>query len=146
MPDTYIYRKDHSEIVRLIEEISPLLDFNMVTDEADTIYTMLTKLSNKLFPHLTTESKQLYPFLYIHKDSEVRLPAIRFYYKHKEMIKELEEYQMKWPDSLSIEKRPFEFIRDCHILFETLRQRIENENTVLFPLIEKNLSKETLSK
>lgn len=138
MPDTYNYRKDHSEIVRLIEELSPLLDFNMVSDDADTIYALFTKLSDKLFPHLTSESKHLYPFLYIHQDSEVRLPAIRFYYKHKEIMKDLEEYQLKWPDSSSIQKRPFEFIRDCNYFIDTLRQRIEKENTVLFPLIEKD--------
>ncbi len=140
MPDTYNYRKDHSEIVRLIEEISPLLDFNMVSDDSDTIYALFTKLSDKLFPHLTSESRHLYPFLYIHQDSEVRLPAIRFYYKHKEIMKDLEEYQLKWPDSSSIQKRPFEFIKDCHCFLDTIRQRIEKENTVLFPLIEKNAS------
>lgn len=138
MPDTYSYRKDHSEIVRLIEEISPLLDFNMVSDDADTIYALFTKLSDKLFPHLTSESRHLYPFLYIHQDSEVRLPAIRFYYKHKEIMKDLEEYQLKWPDSSSIQKRPFEFIKDCNGFIDTLRQRIEKENSVLFPLIEKD--------
>jgi hemerythrin-like domain-containing protein len=125
----------------LIEEISPFLIFNMVSDDSDSVYALFEKLSDKLFPHLTTESKHLYPFLYIHQDSEVRLPAIKFYYRHKEIIKNLEEYLMKWPNSASIKNRPFEFIKDCNCFFDTLRLRIEKENTVLFPLIEKDVAR-----
>ena len=141
MPDTHAYRKEHSEIVRLIEEVFPLLDFSMISDNADSIYSLFLRISGKLSPHLNTESKHLYPFLYIHQNNEVRLSGQKFYYTHKEIIKEHKEHRMKWPDSSSIQKKPLEFIRDSHGFLDKLRQRIDKENTVLFPQIEKNPAK-----
>ncbi len=115
----------------------PFLDFDLISEDPGTIHSLFLKLSEKLFPHMTMEAKNLYPYLYIHQASEVRIPAIRFYYKHKEMMRELEEYTMKWEEPASIQKRPFEFIKDCNIFCEALRQRINKENNELFPLVEK---------
>ena len=137
MPDTYIFRKEHSEIIRIIEEIVPFLDFDQISEDPVTIHGLFVKLSEKLSPHMTMEAKHLYPYLYIHEDNQVRIPAIRFYYKHKEMMRDLEEYKMKWDNPNSIQKRPFEFIKDCNVFCEALRQRIDKENNELFPLVEK---------
>lgn len=137
MPETYIYRKQHSEIIKIIEEMVPFLNFDQVSEDPITIHSLFLKLSKILSPHLSTEAKNLYPFLYIHQDNQVRIHAIRFYYKHKEIMRELEEYKMKWDKPNSVQKRPFEFIKDCNIFCETLRQRIDKENNELFPLIEK---------
>ncbi len=137
MPETYIYRKQHSEIIKIIEEMAPFLDFDLVSQDPITIHSLFAKLSAKLSPHLLMEAKNLYPFLYIHQDNQVRINAIRFYYKHNEIMKKLEEFKVQWNETDSIKKRPFEFIRDCNIFCDTLRHRIDRENNELFPLVEK---------
>ena len=137
MPETYIYRKEHSEIIKIVEELAQFLDFDQVSEDPITIHSLFLKLSEKLSPHLLLEAKNLYPYLYIHQDNNVRINAIRFYYKHKEMMRDLEEYKIKWDKPDSVQKRPFEFIKDCNFFCEALRQRIDKENNELFPLVEK---------
>lgn len=137
MPQTNLYRKQHSEIIKIIEEMAPFLDFNVVSENPVSTHSLFLKLSEKLSPHLAMEAKNLYPFLYIHQNNQVRIHAINFYYKHKELMKDLEEYNIKWDNPDSVQKRPFEFIKDCSTLCDNLRKRFYKENNELFPLIEK---------
>lgn len=140
MPDTALYRNEHLEIIRIIDDMKPLLDFVQVSGNPLAINKLFIKLSEILSPHMAMEEKHLYPYLYVHHDSNVQIPAIRFYYQHKEILRELKKYQLKWAEIDSIQKRPFEFIQDCNLFCETVRLRIEKENTELFPLVERDFS------
>ncbi len=132
MPQTTPFREQHSEMERLIRQITDQFDPVRLANGPIAVRAQLVQLTEIWKMHLTMEEECLYPPLLRNADRRVRALARRF---HKEMTglsRKVEAYAGKWSTPKSIQSRPETFVRESRELFDALNQRIRRENTELF--------------
>ncbi len=131
------YRRQHEEILGLTNELSGYLHEQKLKNDAQEARKILSKLSGALKVHLAMEDNSLYPRLLQSKDEKIKEVARRFIEEIGGIAPVFNHYLNKWPNPASIENNPLEFIRETTELFNALKNRIERENNILYPLIDK---------
>jgi iron-sulfur cluster repair protein YtfE (RIC family) len=129
-------RIQHSEIIAVLDDISSHLTAAELSDDSTHVYGLLLTLSDQLSFHLKREDKALYPALFRHPDKQISKLAKKFYEEMGGISKAFQEYTARWPHAASIQDSSADFIRETKEIFATLCDRIEKENTVLYPRLE----------
>jgi Hemerythrin HHE cation binding domain len=136
MSETEIYRRQHVEIVKLVQGVQAFLAPGALKGDASAVRLKLSELSAKVGLHLAMEDGTLYPALMAHRDPKVRDTASRFNNEMSGIKAAFQTYSEKWTES-AIRGNSVGFIEETNRLFVALANRIHRENTELYPLLER---------
>lgn len=137
MSATAMYRKQHIELVELVQSIAEKLDESVIANgAARDISELLTKLAGKLLVHLAAEDHGLYPKLIDSGDAEAASTAKQYRDEMGGLKEAFQGYYAKWNGADKIRNDSGAFIKDSHGVFEALGERVQKENTVLYPLAD----------
>jgi len=133
-----MYRKQHSELVEVVQAIAGKLDPASLANSGATETTALLKvLAGKLLVHLAAEDYDLYPKLIASTDRETATTAKQFQDEMGGLKGAFQAYYGKWNTPELVQADPAGFIDDTQGVFEALGTRVEKENTVLYPLADR---------
>ena len=133
-----LYRRQHSDLVELVKEISGKLDEDALSGSgAVEVKELVTRFAGKLLIHLAAEDDALYPKLIAAADHEISDTAKRFKDEMGGLKEDFLAYQAQWGRAEHIQKDPAGFVRETQRLFKALGNRVEREDTVLFPLADR---------
>jgi len=132
------YRGRHDELLNMISDLRAILDKEhlKIRPNAKTAHQLLCDLAGKVKEHLSEEDKGLYPPLLIHEDPKVKSIAWGFINGEKPLRKAFDGYHRKWLKNCDFNFTDA-FIQESHDIFEMIMKRIEQEQTILFPKLEK---------
>lgn len=133
MVRTARFRRQHDEIMTIVQNISSLLTDDLKED-ARKVPPLLSTLAGKLTVHLAMEDNALYPSLL--KDDKLRPLAERFMAEMGGISATFKEYVRKWPDAGAIEGQTADFIQETQRVFAILKERIIREDQELYPLVD----------
>ncbi len=142
MLETDTYRRQHDDLLDLMEQISVILSKARFRKELSKLHSLLNQLNGRFSVHLAMEDESLYPSLQEHPDEMVRTVAGHFMGEMGGLFDKFKRYMNTWKLSNSIINDQMEFIRQTERLMDMIKNRIERENSELYPLAEgKQLSK-----
>jgi len=137
MEKTLRFRKQHEEIVELAKKISALLNEETLKKEAKTCRSLLAKMAGILNMHLVAEDNVLYPRLLQDENNQIKSMAQKYMVEMSGLKEVFADYMKNWPSSITIEKKPSQFITDTARIFAALNQRIEKENNELYYIVDR---------
>jgi hypothetical protein len=137
MPRLDIFRKQHEELMAFLKRMAPMLKPDQLARDSKPVSDLLTQLISKLMVHLAMEDRSLYPRLVVHQDRPTRETAKRFMAEMGSVAQTFGAYSKKWMTAEAIRLDPITFVTETRQLFEVLGKRIEQENTLLYPLAER---------
>lgn len=136
MPRTDMFRQQHESIIALAQEITWRLDPGVLGSNARDTWMLLSTLSGKLGTHLAMEDRSLYPSLLSHSDERVKHTAREFITEMGAISQAFTSYKVKWATSSAIQDAPETFVKETRQIFSALRQRVDKENKILYPLLD----------
>jgi iron-sulfur cluster repair protein YtfE (RIC family) len=136
MAATDNFRKQHAELVEFVRKIEPLLDPQKLVTAAPEVRALLSTMIGKLSLHLAVEDNSLYPRLKQHKDTNLRELATKFEREMSGLKPVVEAFSRKWTES-AIRADAAAFCAETRKVFTTLADRIQRENTVFYPAVDK---------
>jgi hypothetical protein len=136
MGTTENFRKQHADIVVLVEKIKAGLLPARLAAEAGATRRDLSTLMGKLTLHFAMEDNALYPRLEKHARSDVRETAATFMSEMSGIKPQLEAFAKKWSEP-AIRGDAEAFCAEARKLFVALGDRIQRENTVLYAMVDK---------
>ncbi|HYE48297.1 MAG TPA: hemerythrin domain-containing protein [Azospirillaceae bacterium] len=134
MRPTDNYRRQHTEITTLLEQLHALL---LVPQPAagDSLAATLRRLTGKLTVHLAMEDQSLYPRLLQSPDARIAATAARFQQEMSGIREAFQQFLGRWTDAaIQADRAGFSAALDA--LSAVLSRRIERENTELYPLLD----------
>ena len=137
MRPTDTFRQHHAEILDIAGEISGLLTEPEVQKEASRITQLLARFAGKLKGHLAMEDKVLYPKLLNHDDPHINHMASRFMNEMGGISETVVAYCGQWSTPAAISGDARTFITETKRLFRALEKRIDREDNVLYPALDK---------
>ena len=130
------FRQQHDELLALANDLAAELDAGKLGQDASDARSALSKLAGKLVLHLGAEDKHLYPRLMESDNPETQKIAKQFVDEMGGIAKAFTSYNDKWRATSSIQKDADGFISETKTIYDALANRIEKENTVLYPLMD----------
>jgi len=128
------FREQHAEILGIAKKVDGALA--RLPDAAGEVRTQLTALAAKVNVHLAMEDDALYPRLQAHADPKVRTLAKKFTDEMSGIKVAFQKYIATWNEP-AIRGDAAGFVAATKGLFAALAQRIQRENTELYPLLDK---------
>lgn len=137
------FRDQHVEILKMVEELRPLLKKEQLQVRlvAKTAQGLLGELADKIKGHLAEEDKDLYPVLLTHSDLDVRSTAWKFISGEHSLRQAFADYSKNWLKSGDFEHSDA-LIEETNELLEALTVRIDREEQFLYPKFEAGVEKE----
>lgn len=137
------FRDQHVEILKMVEELRPLLNKEQLKVRlvAKTTQKLLGELTEKVKGHLAEEDKDLYPVLLTHSDLDVRSTAWKFISGEHLLRQAFSDYSKKWLKSDDFEHSDV-LVEETNELLETLTVRIDREEQFLYPRFEAEIEKQ----
>ena len=130
------FRRQHGEVLQVIQEITGKLDPDWDNAEATQVSSLVANLLGKLKIHLAMEDDALYPELLQHPEQKVRDLATKYVNEMGSLKSEVDALRKKWGSASAIQADPTSFIRELQWLFAALRERVKKENDELYPLVD----------
>ncbi len=137
MRATDTFRQQHKELLEIVNTISGYLSEDQIESRASDITQLLAKFSGKLKGHLAMEDRVLYPKLLSHEDAVINSMASRFMNEMGGIAEAVGEYGAKWSSAAAIQSDSRGFITETKRLFRALGTRIQSEDNVLYPTLDK---------
>lgn len=130
-------KKHHDEIrVALRELQEDVYSEEEVLKNHLWIALKIGTISGIIQTHLQYEDEYLYPFLMEHDDEEVREIAELYMREMSHVKKHFDSFKQKYiADAKAIKNNPGIFIEDTNRIIEEILERIQLEETRLFPLL-----------
>lgn len=136
MSATKRYREQHDDMLSIASEISAHLNVDKLSNDANEVRSLLSKLLGKLGVHLAMEDKTLYPKLLDHPDESVKSMAKRFSDEMGGIGEAINAYKNAWPHPIAIQNDPSSFIEQTKGIFDALSKRIDRENNELYKIVD----------
>lgn len=130
------FRRQHAEIVEVVKQIEAYLAPGKLPAGAPEARKLLSTLVGKVGIHLSMEDQVLYPRLKAHADKDLRETAERFDAEMSQIKAAFLAYNGKWQEQ-AIKADAAGFAAATKSIFAALANRIQRENTVLYPLADK---------
>jgi DUF438 domain-containing protein len=108
-----------------------------IRPNAMTAYKMICDLAEMMKGHMSEQDRGIYPGLLIHQDPKLKSMAWGFLNGQKPMRKQFEHYNNKWLKNCDFNFSD-EFIADTFEIFDMIEDRIQREETILIPTLEKS--------
>jgi hemerythrin-like domain-containing protein len=134
MSATANFRKQHAEILEIAKDIDANLP--RLPGAANDVRAQLNSLAAKVNVHLAIEDEALYPRLRAHPDARVQGTANKFTDEMAGIKDAFQKYLKAWTEG-AIRSNAAGFVAETKSLFGALGQRIQRENTELYPLLDK---------
>jgi len=134
---TQAFRKQHTEILELVAQMSANLEVRVLTHDASAIRRLLSALAAKLTMHLAMEDNVLYPQILEHPSQDIQKLARAYTKEMGGITASFTQYVARWPSPETIQGKPAEFVKDTLNIFKALMKRIEKEDSELYPLIDR---------
>ncbi len=131
------FREQHDILEKIAGELAVCIaDSGNVLNNSDRIYRLLTDLARNIKVHLTLEDASLYPVLTIIDDQSVSDVSAGFVQEMGGIKETLDAYFSKWSSGYAIKENSELFMAETDGILKALRDRIERENNVLYPMID----------
>jgi hypothetical protein len=131
------FRRQHEELLHLALEIDAALEAPAFPGNARDVRRMMARLKGKLLVHSSMENEALYPHLLQHADSDIRAVAQRLFDEFSAIYDALAQHHSQWSTVDRIEASSTDYARDTRAIFETLKLRMDRENSELYPLVDR---------
>ena len=128
-------RKQHVELVKVVEILSGYLNEANIAQDAAGARTAMSELAGKLGVHLSMEDKVLYPEMIKCADPKTKATAEKFVLEMGDIATAFTAYNGKWTIPF-IGADPASFIKETKGIFEVLSKRIAREEGELYPLAD----------
>ena len=129
-------RSDHIEILSIIAEIQHFLDPETIKQKAEAVQSLVTCLTQKTLSHLLLEDRLFCQEMLISTHDETRNLAQQHIANMGNMATQLKDYIQTWQNEDNIRLLPERFCAESKMLLESLQQRINREEQVLYPKVE----------
>ena len=136
MTQTERYREQHVEILDIIKKMSDLMNADQLRKDPSKMFEVVSKFAGLVKLHLVMEDDVLYPSLREHNDPKIKSLAEKFINELGGLKDSFKEYVSKWGKSLAIQENPEEFIDQTKTVFDLLKNRINNEDNILFSRVD----------
>lgn len=127
-------RKQHNDIVAVVREITVKLGSTRL--DAPGLRSLLSRLAGQVSFHLAMEDDSLYPRLASSDNAQARTVATTFLQEMGGLAEVFTAFSRKWQVS-AIEADPQGFTAESRKVLAALGDRIQRENSVLYPLADK---------
>ncbi len=134
---TATFRKQHEDIIILINSILNSLEFEVLKVNSHGIKKLLTKLSNIVRIHIILEDSALYPILEKIDNVDIRTKSRHFMNEMLVISETYSNYIEKWTAGSSIKEDTENFIDETRTIMEALLNRFERENTDLYEIVDR---------
>ncbi|MDD4509789.1 MULTISPECIES: hemerythrin domain-containing protein [Caproicibacterium] len=129
-------KRQHTEILSLIASIETLSAENIDSAAKDIVYNINT-LSGKMKMHLLSEDQFLYPSLMNSSDKRIKETACKFSEEMGGLAGAFQPFVKQYNVPSGITQQKDNFSAESKKVFGLIKERIENEDRKLYPLIEK---------
>ncbi|HKL43498.1 MAG TPA: hemerythrin domain-containing protein [Clostridia bacterium] len=129
-------KRQHQDIVVLIDTIENLIEQKNIEENASIISKYINELSGKLKIHLSHEDQYLYPNFKKSKHENLRNKVENYINEMGDLSEIFYCYKNSFNTRTKILKEPNEFIRESEIIFFAIKKRISREDDDLYVLAE----------
>jgi len=129
-------KRQHTEVLSLIRNIETLSSGNIDAAAKDVAYN-INALSGKMKMHLLSEDQFLYPGLMNSSDIQIKETARRFSEEMGGLAGAFQSFVKQYNVPFRITNQKDDFLTESKKVFGLIKERIENEDRKLYPLIEK---------
>jgi len=129
------FKHDHVTILGNVNDLRRLVQAG-VADNGDAIARMIVSMSSTIKLHLASEDRVLYPSLIASSSSVAAQAAKKFQTEMGAIAAAYAEFSRKWNLASKVVASPDEFRQEAGAIFKALHERIQSENTALYPLAE----------
>jgi iron-sulfur cluster repair protein YtfE (RIC family) len=133
---TEAFRRQHREILEVIDELTTKLDAASIEQDAASVRGLLNVLVGKLTVHLAMEDDALYPRMLHHRNPQIRELATSFIAELGGIAEAFRQYIARWSTAQLILANPAAFIQETNQVFEALKRRIAREDNELYPKLD----------
>lgn len=133
---TKIYRQQHGEMRRMVQELSRYL----VPIDPEACRSSLAKLAGILKIHLAMEDNALYPRMLANPDAAVRKIAAEYQQSMGQLAPAFETFYEKWRRHGAIDSAPQEFVDACRGIADALKKRMDLEDANLYQLVDERVT------
>ncbi len=132
-------RGSHSEMQEIIGDLRAMMTKEQLSirPTAMTAHKLICELADKMKDHMVEQDRGIYPDLLTHQDPKLKSMAWGFLNGQKPMRKQFEQYHNKWLKNCDF-KFSDDFIADTFEIFDMIEDRIQREETILLPTLEKS--------
>lgn len=129
-------RSDHIEILSIIAEIQHFLEPEIIKQNATAVQNLVARLTQKTLSHLLLEDRFFCQEMLISTHDETRNLAQQHIANMGNMATQLKDYIQTWQNEDNIRLLPERFCAESKMLLESLQQRINREEQILYPKVE----------
>lgn len=137
MADINNLRRQHEEIVTLMKNLVAYKSEQDIKKNAFALSLILGQLAGKIGIHLMAEDRFLYPKLSAHINESIQVIGKKFADEMGGLAQGFTDYREKYANATLIAEIPISFLNDTAAISSALFKRIEVENEVLYPLLER---------
>jgi iron-sulfur cluster repair protein YtfE (RIC family) len=131
------YHQHHQELLRLARLCETGLAAGLVRDHPELCLAGVQRLVASTKAHLAMENAVLYPALLSGPDAGFQATVRALEADLTDLASPLRRFGHYWASTEAISRAPEAFVSASLNLLQLLRQRIEEEVTRLFPLVER---------
>lgn len=129
------FKQQHVEIMNSVTELKGLVKGG-IPENASGISRTIVAISSTIKLHLAAEDKMLYPALQSAENSQARTLGKKYQDEMGNLASAYIDFSRRWNTTVSIAGNPEGFRQDANAVFKALHERIQRENTELYPLAE----------
>ncbi|MEJ2427198.1 MAG: hemerythrin domain-containing protein [Candidatus Thiodiazotropha sp.] len=132
-------RGSHSDMLEIIGDLRAMMTREQLSirPTAMTAHKLICELADKMKDHMVEQDRGIYPDLLTHQDPKLKSMAWGFLNGQKPMRKQFEQYHNKWLRNCDFNFSD-DFIADTFEIFDMIEDRIQREETILLPTLEKS--------
>ncbi|MES9939093.1 MAG: hemerythrin domain-containing protein [Candidatus Thiodiazotropha sp. 6PLUC2] len=129
----------HSDMQQIISDLRAMMTKEQLSirPNAMTTHKMICDLAELMKGHMSEQDRGVYPGLLTHQDPKLKSMAWGFLNGQKPIRKHFEQYHGKWLKNCDFNFTD-EFIADTFEIFDMIEDRIQREETILIPTLEKS--------
>lgn len=129
------FKQQHVEILTSISTLRRLSQGGVAKNAAE-IAQQIIKMSSVIKLHLIIEDKSLYPALACCHDPEMVTKGRHFQLEMGAIAQPFEKFAFKWNTAQKLQSDEAGFKADANIVLRRLHDRMQRENTDLYPKVE----------
>lgn len=137
MPNINDLKRQHNEIIGVSDYILNKIKEPNLEENSRDIAKNINVIAGKMKIHSINEDKYLYPEMLNSSNIELKKLAEKYYESMIKITDEFVAYKTKYNTFIKINANTSEFKKDTKKIFDILKDRINKENTELYPLMDK---------
>ncbi|MCG7869583.1 MAG: hemerythrin domain-containing protein [Candidatus Thiodiazotropha taylori] len=129
----------HTDMQQIISDLRAMMTREQLSirPNAMTTHKMICDLAEMMKGHMSDQDRGVYPDLLTHQDPKLKSMAWGFLNGQKPIRKQFERYHNKWLKNCDFNFSD-EFIAETFEIFDMIEDRIQREETILIPTLEKS--------